>query len=304
MRYALLFALAMIFQIGHASETIWIKSPYSPGHSATPVMLKLVEDINQKQTKYKFILEFKPGGNQAIAVRDIHNAPGSSLAIIAPAFAENIEQGLLDKSDYVPIFALGDACWAVISNLGNDKKGIESLKGQKSLMVGGVGVGNATHLTALAIGEYAGLDVTYVVFKSNNDALINMVGGNGVNLVIDKIEAYEALRSKNPNIKVLAASCPVRLQSHSNIKTLREQGINAPYIFNILVSHRIMDMKKQKEIQSIFVDATTSIGEKEFFRLSGMRPPQFDYIDTETFYKKSLSNLSRLRSQYKSRLQN
>ena len=61
-----------------------------------------------------------------------------------------------------------------------------------------------------------------------------MVGNNGVEFVIDKYEAYESLKLKNPKIQMVAASCPVRLPQEPTIKTLKELGIDAPYIFNII----------------------------------------------------------------------
>lgn len=151
----------LITSTAFSAELIRIYSPYSPAHSGTPAMLRVVEEANSMQNVYKFVLEFKPGGNQIIAVRSIDE---NSVAIIAPAFVENVAAGKLDSDNYTPIYALGDACWVGITN--------GELKGKKELTVGGVGFGNAAHLTALALGEKFGFSVRYIVFRSNNDALI------------------------------------------------------------------------------------------------------------------------------------
>jgi hypothetical protein len=37
---------------------------------------------------------------------------------------------------------------------------------------------------------------------------------------------------------MIAASCPTRLPQEPKIKTLKEQGIEAPYIFNIAIAHK------------------------------------------------------------------
>ena len=175
-----------------ATQIIKIYSPYSPGHSGTPAMLRVVEKANQNQTVYKFVVEFKPGGNQIIAVKSLDE---NSLAIIAPAYVENVEAGKLNERDYVPVHAFGDACWAVVTN--------KPLKGSKEFVVGGVGYGNAAHLTALALGDKYGFAVRYIVFKSNNDALVTMAGDNGVEFVIDKYESYEGLKTKNQKMNMV-----------------------------------------------------------------------------------------------------
>jgi tripartite-type tricarboxylate transporter receptor subunit TctC len=275
-----------------ATEVIKVYSPYSPGHSGTPAMLRILDKANQSQSIYKFVAEFKPGGNQIIAVKSLDE---SSLAIIAPAYVENVEVGKLNENDYRPVHAFGDACWAVVTT--------KPLKGSKEFVVGGVGYGNAAHLTALALGEKFGFDVRYIVFKSNNDALVNMAGNNGIEFVVDKYEGYEALQTKNPKLQMVAASCPARLPQAPNIKTLKQIGIDAPYVFNITVAHKDMSEGRRKAISIILNDATLAIGADEIFKLSAMRPPVFDNVSAEEFYSSSVAQVKRLQAKYRNKIE-
>ena len=288
-KYIMLFFLLCSNSI--AGETIKIYSPYSPSHSATPALLRVVDEANAIQLIYKFVVEHRPGGNQIIALKSLDE---NSLAIIAPAFVENVESGKIVESDYVPVHAFGDACWAVVTN--------KSLHGQNEFVVGGVGFGNAAHLTALALGEKYKFDVRYIIFKSNNDALINMAGNNGVEFVIDKYESYASFKTKNQKLQMIAASCPKRLPQAPQIKTLKELGVNAPYIFNITVAHRKMSTARQKAIAQILNTATQKVGEKQIFELSAMRPPQFDGITAEEFYTKSIKQVKSLQTKYKDQI--
>jgi tripartite-type tricarboxylate transporter receptor subunit TctC len=292
MKYLLATLLSCFAITATASEVIKIYSPYGPGHSATPALFKVMEEANRAQNIYKFIVEFKPGGNQIIAVKSLE--PENSLAIIAPAYVDNISTGKLNESDYVPVYAFGDACWAVVTN--------KPVAGAKEFTVGGVGFGNAAHLTALALGEKHKFKVRYIIFKSNNDALINMAGDNGVEFVIDKYEGYEALKTKNPKLNMIAASCPTRLPQEPKIKTLKEQGIDAPYIFNIAIAHKDMSVPRRVAIGNILNNATKSVGEAEIFKLSAMRPPMFDGITADEFYKKSVKLVKDLQSKYKAEI--
>lgn len=271
-----------------STEIIRIYSPYSAGHSATPALRKIIDMANASQNSYKFLLEFRPGGNQIIAVKSIE--PKNSLAVIAPAFVTNVDSGQLDQANYVPIHALGNACWAVITN--------KPFKGAKEFVVGGVGVGNVVHLTALAIGERYGFKVHYVVFRSNYDALVNMAGNNGVELVIDKYEGYEALHHKNSRLQMQAASCPNRLLQAPEIPTLQELGITVAYIFNITVAHKDMPVYKQQDISYILNSATKQIGEQEIFRMSAMKPPVFQGESDATFLHNSITTIRQLQKKY------
>ena len=280
----LFLSILLMCSSAFATETVRIYSPYSPTHSGTPAMFRIIDEANKAQNIYKFVLEFKPGGNQIIAVKALDE---NSLAIIAPAFVENVASGKLEESDYIPIHALGDACWAVITN--------GSIKGIKEVTVGGVGFGNAAHLTALALGEKYGFDVRYIVFKSNNDALVNMAGNNGVIMVVDRYEAYESMKTKNANLQAFAASCPSRLPQAPNVKTLKEIGIDAPFVFNITVAHKSMNPTRMKAISMILNDAQNNIGSEEIFKLSGMKVPAESPVE---FYKKSTDTVKRLQKKY------
>jgi hypothetical protein len=286
------FVCIMLHTAGSAADIIKIYSPYSPAHSGTPAVLKIINQANASQKNYTFILEFKPGGQQVIAVNSIE--PSSGLAIIAPAFVDHVTTGVLDKNNYVPVHALGDACWAVIVN----KPLTESLE----FVVGGVGHGNAAHLTALALGEKYGFKVRYIVFKSNADALVNMAGNNGVEMVVEKYEVYDALRTKNNQLKMVAASCPNRLPQEPGIKTLSELGIDAPYIFNIIVAHRDMPPNKRKDISKILDNAAKEVGADEIYRLSALRPPMFAGVDNMEFYQNSIATVKSLQNKYKTEI--
>jgi tripartite-type tricarboxylate transporter receptor subunit TctC len=275
-----------------ASETIRILSPYSPSHSATPAMRKIIDAANTSQSAYNFMIEFRPGGNQMIAVRSIDTL--NSLAVIAPSFVENVDSGQLKESDYVPVYALGDACWAVITN--------KEFSGQTEFTVGGVGFGNATHLTALALGEKYKFKTTYIVFKSNFDGLVNMTGNNGIDMVVDRYESYESMVTQNSKLRVAAASCPNRLPQAPNIKTLKELKIDAPYIFNIIVAHKDMNNARRVAIGKILDDATLKVGKEEIYKLSAVRPPIFDGITADAFYRSSVTTIRKLADRYQNEI--
>ncbi len=275
-----------------AQETIKIYSPYSPAHSGTPAMLKIVDEANSKQNMFRFVLEFKPGGNQVIAVKTMESESQTSLSIIAPSYVENVSSGKLDSNTHVPIHSLGDACWMVAIN--------KDLKDE--VVVGGVAIGNAAHLTSLALADKFKFNVRYVIFRSNNDALVNMAGDNGVNLVIDRFESVDGMTKMNAKIKPFAASCPSRLPQAPKIKTLAEMGIKAPFIFNVTIASKEMPEEKRKTISNILNQATLAIGEEQIYNLSAMRPPIFRKVSDQKFLDESVALIKELQNKYRDKI--
>jgi tripartite-type tricarboxylate transporter receptor subunit TctC len=123
-----------------------------------------------------------------------------------------------------------------------------------------------------------------------------MVGNNGIFMVIDRYQAYEAMKTKNPNLQAFAASCPTRLPNAPNVKTLSELGITAPYVFNITVALKTMPADKRKTIATILNDAQSKIGSEEIFKLSGMKIPK---ESVEQFYAKSTALVRSLQNKYR-----
>jgi tripartite-type tricarboxylate transporter receptor subunit TctC len=295
-------SILLLANISFAAEHITIFSPYSPSHSGTPAIFKIIEEANKSQQDYIFNLEFKPGGQQLVAVKEMDKNPNTSLSIIAPKFVEHTMTGKLDENSYIPVHALGDACWAVISNLGTTGKGVASLEGIDKLVVGGVGVGNASHLPGLQIGDKLGATVRYIVFKSNFEALMLMVNDGSINLVVDRMQHYQNFKNKGIPLNILAVSCPTRVRMMPDIPTLKEQGIDAPFVFNITVASKSMPKDKRDRISGVLNMSTKNVGAEEIHRLSDMNPPIFLNISAETYFKNSTEIVKTLLEKHKEKI--
>lgn len=276
--------------LSQARETITVITPAAASQSTTPLTLRMIDRANEMQTKYNFVPEFKPGANGVLALKHVDASPQNRISGVAPAFIENARSGMINEEDYVPIHASGDVCWAVITNVGDTRRGIDSLadlRGQE-ITVGGTGFGNAAHITSLMLAEKYGFRVKYIVFKANFDAVVNMVGNNGVNMALESINTYNQFKEKQPKLQMLGFNCPTRSTQAPDLKTLREQGVNAPTIFNITMAHRAMPEEKRREIGSILEAATKSIGAKEYADVAGLYPPVFRGIRPEDFAQRRI----------------
>lgn len=296
----ILFCIVLLSNIVSAKELITVEFSANPSQPNVPTYFKMLEVANRLQNKYEFILEFKPGASGIIALNTMNQSPNNRLATVAPSFVENTRQGLINEDDYVPITTQGDACWAVITNIGDTNKGIASLRGQKEITVGVTGVGNATHLTALIIGKQYGFKVRTIPYKANFDALVQMAGGQPINFVIERVANYQTFKAKNPNLQILGINCPERNPLMPEIKTLKEQGFDTPTIFLSTVANSKMPAEKQQELAHILDQAQAQIGKKYLLDASDMYPPMFAHpkLSTQEFFNRRILQMKVLTHKY------
>lgn len=297
----ILAIMFLCFGLAHAQETITVYTPYSASHGGNTAFQRVLDRANEMQKDYRFQFELKPGAQGLIALKTAAEHPENRLSIINAAFVELLENNQVSESDWTPVHAIGEACWAVLT-LGGTEGSINSLKSINEITVGTVGVGNVTHLTALAIGEGVHVPVRLVMFKSNYDALINLVGNHGVNFAIERYAVVDQFREKNPNIRVVGMSCPTRYAA-MNIPTLREQGYNLPGVINIVMANQAMPQARKAQVSQILDQATKDVGLQEIQHSSDMRSPVFDGVSAQQFYKTRIDALKSLRKRYSKQIQ-
>lgn len=285
------FALLCLSMPATAKEIIVISNSLGPTHSGTPHIAAMIDKANSMQSRYTFVQEFRVGAFEGISLQHILTAPNRYLAMMTNTTAEAVDRGLVKLENYVPIFSQGDSCWMIIALTGKDKKKLSDIKNLKEIMVGTPALGGATHLAALEIGQKYGVPVRMAVFKSNFDALVNMAADNGINFTIERLVNYEQYKNKNPNMQMLATLCPIRHQQAPDIPSLKEYGIQSPYIWQQLVVSRNMNTDRRKEIEEIITKAELALGPDHIFQLSDQIPPIFFGKTTEQHYKTSWDTL-------------
>lgn len=298
----LLVALAILASAitsSWAKTNITIVYPYSTTHSTAPLFFTLVEEMNKVQNRYNFVFEIKPGADGLIAVNHMNQDPGTRVAVIAAAFVDNVDNNKILESDYVHMVGLGNMCLAVFSKTGNEKQGVLSMSRRETITVGTVGWANAAHLTALNIGEKLGVPVRNIVFRSNRDALINLLQDGGVTFVLDRIDALKGLEDKGvikPNI--VGVTCNQRIASAAHIPTMSEQGITAPAPWIIVTSNKAMPTDLRTSVTNIMHRALQQIGAQKVWELSSLEPLIFHNFSVNDFYNQKANAQRELTKKY------
>lgn len=290
MKFLFGLVLALATMLTSAAEVVTLISPYTPRHQGHAAIYKILEKANTLQNKYRFILELKPGGAGVTALRQVDSMPSTSIGLIHAAFVQNSMDGLINEENYIPISALGDACWFIVSKVGDERTGINSLLGvNENLVFGGVGVGSASHMTAIEISQKINKPIQFIPFQSAADAGLLLVGNHEINMGIMPMNEFISLHSKNNNLKRLAIHCNRRHPEANWVATTREQGISSPYVLNTFVVHKNMPLEKQKELSTILDQSIMDVGADNILNISSFHPPVFDKMPIARYHSNRVS---------------
>jgi tripartite-type tricarboxylate transporter receptor subunit TctC len=214
--------------------------------------------------------------------------------------AEAVDRGFVDINNYVPVLSQGDFCWMAIATLGPTGNQLSDIARLGEIVVGTPALGGATHLLALELGKKYNVPVKLVLFQSNFDGFINQVANNGVNFTVERVSNFNQYKDKNPNIKMIGALCPSRYPGFPEIKTVAEQGINSPLIWQTILASKNMDVDRRQEITEILTLAERNLGQQEIFKLSDQTPPFFYGVSSDQHFRNNWKTLTNSRNRWRS----
>ena len=298
MKKLLAILLATLSMNAIAKEIITVVSPNNAAGTLIPYYQRIVASANALQNRYEFILAPKPGAQGLVAIQYMDQSPKNRVTAINNGYVELIQQNQIRPENYVPISSQGDLCWVLISNRGDTAKGVNSLKGQTDLVIGAVSYSSGSYLTALELGSRLGFKVTPVIFKSNFDALVLMVGDGSVNLVIETPQNYLNMKQKNPALQALGINCPTRNPKLPEVRTLKEQGFSVPTLWWNVIANVEMPAERRKDIENILEQAMINIGQKEIFDMIDISVPVFQKISAQQHHNMKVKEVMEFRQKY------
>jgi tripartite-type tricarboxylate transporter receptor subunit TctC len=218
----------------YPNKPIRIIVPFAPGGSVDV----LARSIGQKLTEawgQPVVVETRPGGSTMIgtAAAAKSDPDGYTLIIVVSNHATN--PALFPKitydsvKDFQPISLLARTPVVVYSNPkfpASNLKDLIAIGKAKShvLNFGSAGTGSMTHLTAEMLKISAGIEMTHVVYRGGNPALMDVIAGQ---IPMTFATVAQALQQyKAGQVKALGITSATRYPSLPEIPTFKEQGID------------------------------------------------------------------------------
>lgn len=216
------------------SQSIDLVNPFGPG-SASDVQgrtldVKLAESLGEQ-----VVTRNVTGGGGGIAFTEVAQADPdgytvlfSSASLHTTSATGSIEAGYSDFDwicvtgrETVTFTVSADSEYETIDDL---VSAAEAAPGE--ITIGNSGIGSFTHLTAVAMADAAGIEVSHVPF-GESPAMQSVLAGDIEASVQHPPEILEQVRAGN--LRILAISSDQRFDALPDVPTLREEGIDVAF---------------------------------------------------------------------------
>lgn len=282
--------LAAACTLAQARENITIFYAWGPGDSVANYHRTLANEANKIQDRYNFVFDTKPGAGGVIATRHVLATPDTILAhstafFVRPAVYPNESYDVGQfQQQYVH-------CMAPMAVTSTKFKSWKDVAANANVSVGISGLGVTTHLAAVQLQKkYPNMNI--VPFKSTNDSMLSMVGGQ-TDFHIGFISEAEqwAKDNKGRQVHVLGITGNKRV---NNYPTLVSEGF--PAVFSQMnVGHHLVvpaktDSARHKEIYEIFARAAQTDAVRAAYAV--------DYCETQSVQHNVLDRFFSFHTEY------
>jgi tripartite-type tricarboxylate transporter receptor subunit TctC len=238
-----LFALAIAFAFAmpaavmaqtYPDKPIHIVVGYAPG-GTTDIIARIIAARLTDTLGQSVIVENRPGAGGNIGADFVARAApdGYTLQLgtagnmtVNPSIYSNMRFDTV--RDFQPISLIAELPNLMVVNPKVPAKTVKEFVAWAKSQPGKVffassGTGNTPHMTAELFNMAAGLSMVHVPYRGSGPALIDLIGGEGVQVMFDNMpSAIGHVRSGS--LRALAVTSPERVPSEPDIPTVRESG--------------------------------------------------------------------------------
>ena len=238
-----IFAPAIQAQDRWPARPVKIIVPYAAGGSSDVVARPWAERLTHAFGQ-SFVIDNRGGASGSIGTEAAARAAADGYTLLlTPNSALSIvpqlrKVGYDAKKDFSPIARVGDLIggWVVRADLGINTLAelvAYAKKNPGKLAYGGGGLGTTTQMRLETLKIRAGIDILYVPYRGNGEAMTDLLGGQIQ--VMNEIIVYPHVKAGS--LKLLAISHATRHPDFPNVPTLAEAGYpnaDVPLWFSIL----------------------------------------------------------------------
>ena len=296
----LILLLLSLSAISFAKETVTIIYGFSPADTQANYSRTLVEEANRIQDKYTFLFDTKPGAGSSIAAKYVEHTPntilGTSAAFfIRPNFFPNESHDVNNFKELMP------QCNAPMAVGSIKYKSWRDVPKNKTINVGVSGMGATSHLASLQLKtQYP--DIQPIPFKSTNDSVLSLVGGQ-IDLHVGFLGEMNEWVNKPGDGKMIILGV-TGLRPLNGNPTLVSQGFpsvlsNMDNPQHLVVSNNT-PVEKFKEWRSILVKAAQAKSVQKSYAIDFCKPlDQMTDAEIQPWYLSQTHHWSKLASTVK-----
>lgn len=239
--------LSPVFAQAYPTKPIRLIVPYSPGGLPDTVARTLSVHLSKALGQTVFV-ENKPGAGGSISASVITQSPADGynllvtdgpLLTISPLINKSVTYNV--QKDFAPVSLVGKAPLFLAVNAGVPAKTLDELialaKAKPGkLNYGSSGIGSIHHLTAEAMKDALGLEITHIPFKGSANSIPAMIGGE-VDMAFASPPSLMGF-VKSDKARLIAINSLKRSPLAPNVPALAEKVPGFDFAFNVAVLAR------------------------------------------------------------------
>lgn len=258
-KYITVLVLSLFSLAAVATETINIVWGFSIASNQANTVRALIDELNQSQTRYKFMLVHKPGAGGSIAANYVAENPNnavvsmSSSFIIRPYFEKT---GTHDLNNYRPILVQGTGSPLVFVSA--KYTNIKQILDATSISIGVSGIGSISHLAANGLTDPK-RQINVVNFKNMLDAA-TAAAGQHVDLAVGFFPDVQSLIDAK-KLHVLGYTGSDNIIGYPNLRLDQHKFKNIKMLtanYAIFASKN-MDPARLEELHNLLIRANNTI---------------------------------------------
>lgn len=262
----------------YPSKPVSFVVPFGAG-SATDQLARALGAAIMGKTGQAIVVENKPGASGIIAAQHVARAvPDGYTVLITTNTTQTANPHLFRKlpynplTDFQPVTALGRGGQVLVVRADAKYRDLGELIRQARSIPGKLTFGSGNSSSRVAgemLKQLARIDLTWVGYNSNPNAMNDLLGGHIDMMLVDTIVGLPQITAGK--LRPLTATTATRIPQLPNVPTMQEAGIKdfeMGYWFAAYLPANTPASISQK-LRDILVQAVTDKQPKAFFQLTG-----------------------------------
>ena len=282
---ALLFASGLV----HA-ETITIIWPFGMGDTQAQYSRSLVDELNNNQKKYTFILENRPGAGATIGAKYVAATPNTVLAASTAFF---VRPNFYPEESHRPadFRTLMTQCAAPMVIVSKRYKSWKDIDPHEPISIGISGLGATSHLMAMEIKKRYS-NALPVPYKGTREASIDAANGN-LDMSVAFLGEVEGFLDDN-KLYALGISGPKRVKGIPTLESQGFAGVKEVVNMHSLLVPKTMPESQYNDLRQLVVKAAYARSVQAAYRVDYCEPSELTSVQTNQWFLQQIAMWKRL----------
>lgn len=273
-----------------AAETINIVWGFSMGSNQANSVRIMIEELNQMQNKYKFVIVSRPGAGGTVAANAVSSSPQDTVVSMSSSFVirplyETDDLATHNLENFIPVLVQGNGSPLVF--VSSKYKTLEEILNTKNINIGVSGIGSLSYIAAHQIISKNN-SAQIVPFRNSIEAVTAAAGGH-VDVAVAFVNDVESFAGTN-KLTVIGYTGNGNGVADTSL-LLKNKGFKeSKYLTSnfAIYASKDMDPTRFKELHNLLVRVNVKPAVVENYRLDFLTPEALNLTQSKDWYNSQI----------------